>query len=225
MAPVFITNRNRLTSTRQLVEWLRQADQVERIVILDNASTYPPLLEWYGKLQDVCVRPMPKNCGPWAFWDYKLYEEFDSQYVVTDSDIVPADCCPKDLITRLEDVLSRHQSRRKVGPGLRLDNLPDLFPGKQLTIAENQKFWPPQAQEVEPGVYSGALDSTFALHRARSGFVDQFDHLSLRTGFPYVAEHRPWYTWPLDEEEMYYLNHAEVPWSSTKIKIQQHKWT
>ena len=44
---VVINNRNRLTTTRNMVEKLLSLNPDEHIIIIDNESTYPPLLEWY----------------------------------------------------------------------------------------------------------------------------------------------------------------------------------
>lgn len=46
---IFIVNRNRHEAMVRLVDWLR-AGGTRRIVILDNASTYPPLLQYYDAL-------------------------------------------------------------------------------------------------------------------------------------------------------------------------------
>ena len=45
MTPVIVNVFNRLTTTRKLCEQL--AERGCRPIILDNASTWEPLLEWY----------------------------------------------------------------------------------------------------------------------------------------------------------------------------------
>ncbi len=59
--PVIITVRDRVTSLRQLVEWLEAAGQRE-LYLLDNASTYPPLLEWLSQSRHTVVRS-ERNSG------------------------------------------------------------------------------------------------------------------------------------------------------------------
>ncbi len=44
--PIFINSRDRLGTLRDLVNWLKKAGQ-QRIYILDNDSSYAPLLEYY----------------------------------------------------------------------------------------------------------------------------------------------------------------------------------
>jgi len=43
--PVYFNNFNRHDAMRRMIDWLQDAG-TKRIVILDNASTYPPLLEY-----------------------------------------------------------------------------------------------------------------------------------------------------------------------------------
>ncbi|TXC65329.1 hypothetical protein FSC37_02025 [Piscinibacter aquaticus] len=95
--PVFIVNRNRHEAMVRLIDWLR-AGGTRKIVILDNASTYPPLLQYYDALpQGVNVLRLPQNHGPYVLWQQRVHEVLDTPYVLTDSDIVPAEFCPADL--------------------------------------------------------------------------------------------------------------------------------
>src|ERR1700675_4608017 len=94
---IFINNKDRLTSTRALTEWLLRAG-TKKITILDNASTYPPLLEWYKGLPEGVTVEMGPNRGPWGAWSTGRLQTQGNPYVVTDSDLVPANCCPLDLI-------------------------------------------------------------------------------------------------------------------------------
>src|ERR1019366_9044842 len=112
--PVYITNRDRLTTTKDLVNWLKSAG-TRRIIILDNASSYPPLLEYYKVLPDgVTVHLLGRNLGPWAFWQEGLHRLQSTPYVVTDSDLVPASECPKDLVSKLNVLLHNRPESGKV---------------------------------------------------------------------------------------------------------------
>ena len=51
MIKIVINNRNRLTSTKNMLEHLLRLNPNEQIIILDNGSTYPPLLEWYKTIK------------------------------------------------------------------------------------------------------------------------------------------------------------------------------
>src|ERR1022692_1300433 len=64
--PIFIISRDRLTPLRSLVEWLERAGH-ERIIIIDNDSTYPPLRDWYEGISHQIIY-LGENVGCNAFW-------------------------------------------------------------------------------------------------------------------------------------------------------------
>lgn len=202
--PVIINNCNRLTTLVALVEWLERAG-MERIFILDNASTYPPLLEYYRSTK-YPIAYLRENVGYLALWETGVWHEFaDTYYVYSDSDVVPDQDCPVDLVGRLFEILLHHPEIEKAGPGLRIDNIPDANRLKHKIQAEEARFW---ARSVAPGIFDAQIDTTFALYRpfARGGHWAK----AYRTGPPYVAQHWPWYTDSnsIDAEEQYYRQHT-----------------
>lgn len=202
MSPVFIINRNRVTTTKQLVDWLLKA-KTQRIVIVDNASTYPALLEYYKNLPEgVEMLPLGRNIGRLSFWEAGIDKLQSGPYIVTDSDVVPADICPLDLIDKLESLLRTHVSYQKIGVSIRLDNLPET-PWREGIIEGQQQYWKKKVGQC----WDAPVDTTFAIYR--SGWVDPEWGRAIRTDAPYLIEHRPWYVWPLDEEEKYYRQHDE----------------
>ena len=72
--PIIINNYNRLTMLKKLIDSLTSRGYTN-IVILDNQSTYPPLLEWYAECQFEVIR-LPKNYGFKALWKYAPAEAF-----------------------------------------------------------------------------------------------------------------------------------------------------
>ena len=159
--PVFIVNRDRLdTGFRSLVDWLADTG-CRRVTVLDNGSTYPPLLRYYNEHARSVrnphasfeVRHMDYNGGPWVFWDHRMQDRIlPTPYIVTDADVAPDAGCPRDIIERMLVVLKQHPGRVvKVGPGLRVDNLPDCYAKKEAmlgferayTAEESRRSWPP----------------------------------------------------------------------------------
>ena len=59
--PVIIINYNRCQTLMQMVEWLQNLNDKVSIIIVDNASTYPPLLEYYDCL--LYTSPSPRDRG------------------------------------------------------------------------------------------------------------------------------------------------------------------
>jgi hypothetical protein len=125
--PVFIVNRNRHAALERLVTWLIGGG-TRKVVILDNDSSYPPLLAYYDHLPaGASVLKLGENHGPYVLFEQGVHQVLDTPYVLTDSDIVPAEFCPSDLIGRLLEVLRKYPDASKVGPALRIDNLPDGY--------------------------------------------------------------------------------------------------
>ena len=68
--PLLLISYNRLSYVRQQVDYFRSIG-FSRIVILDNASTYEPLLVWFDQIekQGVVVERLQKNHGPYALYN------------------------------------------------------------------------------------------------------------------------------------------------------------
>jgi len=212
--PVFIVNRNRLEALRRLVDWLCAAG-TRRVVVMDNASDYPPLLQYYQALPEgVKVMHLTENHGPYVLWQQGVHEVLDTPYVVTDSDVVPADFCPPDLIGALLAGLQRWPDAKKVGAALRIDNLPDSYGDVDTVRKWESQFW---EHPVAPGVFAAPIDTTFALYPARGEFSNEA--CNLRLGHPYIAEHTPWYVdeAALSAEERYYREHTSAIFSNWSV--------
>jgi hypothetical protein len=205
--PILIICRDRLAPLRQLLDWLNSAGY-ERPVLIDNASTFPPLVEYLADSTAIEVIRLEQNLGHLAPWRSDVVQaSFGSAgpVVVTDCDVVPDAECPDDAVERLAEVLLRHADVDKVGLGLRIDDLPDSYGLKDEVIAWETKFW---EAEIAPGVFDAEVDTTFALYR-RLGDTHTTVR-ALRTGSPYVARHLSWYSDSSapTEEQIYYRQHA-----------------
>ena len=129
LIPVFINCFNRVDGLRQLVDWLLRAGQ-RRIILLDNQSSYPPLLKYYEDLageRRITVVRLNGNLGHVALWASGLLGqlEWSNPFVCTDPDIVPDNACPGDFLKYFEAILDKNPWAMKVGFGLRIDDIPD----------------------------------------------------------------------------------------------------
>ncbi|HEX6012864.1 MAG TPA: hypothetical protein VFY87_13915, partial [Geminicoccaceae bacterium] len=203
--PVIINSFNRLGSLRRLVGWLLHAEHA-RVVVVDNASSYPPLLRYLAELEErghATVVRLDSNLGHLAIWRCGLLERLgiDSEYVYTDPDVVPAEFCPPDLVGHLQAVLADNPNLAVAGVGLRLDDLPDAYGHKDLVLGWERQFW---CAPAAPNLFHASIDTTFALYRPGSGHA--LGSPAVRTGWPYLAAHEGWY---LDhaapsEEDLFY---------------------
>lgn len=202
---VVIISRDRLDCLQRLMTWLESAEGVGQIHIVDNASTWQPLVEYLHESPHT-VHWLGVNLGHHAPWITGLISEISqSRFVVTDPDVVPDESCPPDVIPHLHSILDRFPDVDKVGLGLRIDDLPDDFPRRASVIDWESQYW---RDEVEPGVFKAAVDTTFALYRAGR---DHKSFSALRTGAPYVAQHLSWYVSDASrsDEDRYYEEHAD----------------
>lgn len=204
--PIVVTCRDRLAPLLELLDWLERAGY-SHLLLIDNASTYPPLVDFLATTDAEVVR-LQQNVGHLAPWGPEVRARLDpnSPFVVTDCDVVPDENCPPDVVDYLAGLLLRYANVDKVGLGLRIDDLPDHYALKAQVIAWESQFW---ELEIGPGVFQAEVDTTFALYRSPA--EKHSTARALRTGTPYVARHLGWYadsTQPTDEQR-YYREHAD----------------
>lgn len=202
--PIVINNFNRLTFLQKLIGSL-ECRGYSNIYIIDNASTYPPLLDYYDRCPYKVFR-LEKNIGYLSIWETGIYDMFKkSFYVYTDSDMQIDESCPDDFMARFINVMQEHPMAQKVGFGLRIDDLPDHFKNKDNVLMHEARFW---ERPVADNLYAAEIDTTFALYRPYcKGKADRYQE-TYRTGGRYVIRHLPWYvdSSSMTEEEQYYIN-------------------
>lgn len=210
--PIVINNFNRLTTTKRLVEDLYQMGY-RNIHVLDNNSTYPPLLEWYefiGEFTFCRVEKLCENLEQLAIYNSGYINKFEELPWVayTDSDIELSPTTPKEFISLLIEKAEKY-GYTKAGLALRYDDLPDNDYANHYRNWE-QRYW---QKELEKDVYDAHIDTTFCI--IKPGFP--FDYKALRVAGDLTALHKPWYVdfSHLDEEEKYYLQHSK-DWSTYK---------
>jgi len=214
--PVIINNRNFLTWPKAMVERIKEYDSVGEIIIVDNDSTYPPLLEWYAT--NPCrIERLDTNVGMGAPWVSGVVKELNgAPYVLTDPDLGLEET-PDDTLLYLLDKLNALQLD-KVGLGLDWQIVEKKSPYyERLNLYEKSRW---NKSPVKDGVYTEVqIDTTFALYN-----VDHYFIGGGSTTFPYVARHYPW-EFSIEEarnseEFMYYMDNATSASSyKTLIKL------
>lgn len=201
--PIIINNFNQLDYLKRLIDALESRGYTN-IHIIDNASTYPPLLEYYVRCP-YTVYKLKDNLGYLALWKSGLFELFKRDYFVyTDPDVVPVDECPDDFMEVFYRLMRKYKYAAKVGFSLRISDLPDYFENKAKVVEWESRFWRRQA---EPNVYKAPIDTTFALHRPFTFSTSREEERMLRVGEPYSLHHLPWYVDPenMSENMKYYI--------------------
>ena len=231
--PCFLIARDRFTCLKNMVEYLIQIPEL-RVVVLDNNSSYPPLLEWYDT--NPCeVERLTANYGNFVLWssttavpDHEkpnFFEKYDcvgKRYILSDCDLDLSSIPKETLVSVLNTGLDRYPWAAKVGLGLRIDDLPNTEIGKEA------KGWEGNNWKLIDDIYiKAAVDTTFCMC---SGIGEQNDFdKCLRINFPYVARHLTWYYGPQNlppEDEMWYLRNISKShnhYSSRLLNIMEGK--
>jgi hypothetical protein len=192
--PVFITSFNLLSPLRAMVEELRRLPDLFEPIIVDNSSSYAPLVEWLASEPCEIVR-MPANFGPRAAWSDALCRQKMAlaPFVVTDCDLDLSGGQLPFFKMCAEELLAINARLIKVGLALRIDDLPDTDLGRDARRHEAQ-FWARPYQTNIDGceAFEAAIDTTWAMYRAASGWGGYAPAVRLVP----PARHLPWYLDP-----------------------------
>lgn len=215
--PILIINFNQLYYLKNLINSLVNSGY-KNIVIVDNNSTYPPLLEYYNKINTYVEVLMRKtNDGHRVFWKNKeLFNKFGKgYYVITDADIELTVDCPDDFMLHFKKILDSNNQLVKVGFSLKIDDIPDSNKHKRKIINWENQFW---KNTDANGNYRAVIDTTFALYRPMNQFCIDYFYEAIRTKAPYIAKHGGWYVDHnnLTQEQEFYMKTASQS-SSWKV--------
>lgn len=208
--PIIIINFNQLFYLNKLVNFL-VARNFEKIVIVDNLSTYPPLLEYYKNLPpNVILERMDENYGHMVFFINKeLQEKYGPGfYVVTDADIVPNENLPEDFMDTMLKILNKEFHKvTKVGFALKTDDIPETYTFRDHVLDWERKFWFLKYNHSLDSYYA-KIDTTFALYKPQyPRLLNSLEFLTgIRIAGNFTARHGGWYIDPnnMTDEQKYY---------------------
>jgi glycosyltransferase involved in cell wall biosynthesis len=190
-----------------MVDKLLSINPNEQIIILDNGSSYAPLLSWY---KEVLVNPkyktvrvqFEKNEGHLALWSTGLDKQLGEYFIYTDADIELNKDLPLDWKEIMFNTMQQYQER-KIALGIRLDDIPDYYRFKNQVLRNEARWWL-DSNKVDENAYRADTDTTFALYK---NFHDNCYKSIRLTRKDLLCRHMGWYLDlnSLDEEEKYYL--------------------
>ena len=210
-----VLNYNRITLLQNTCEWC--ASHGLDVIIVDNASDYEPLLEWYKSCPYRVVR-MDKNYGHRVVWEQWLFKQLgisaDDFYILSDPDL-EFSSIPDDFLEVMQEGFRRYPKVQKVGFSLEIDDLPDTELGKQVYKHE-LRFWQNPKDEL---FYEAEVDTTFAMCRVQ-GYST---YNCLRIAPPYSVRHLAWYyddieKLPIDEKNYIETANESFSWKEKIIK-------
>ncbi len=217
--PIIINNYNRLSYLQKQIAWLESIGMTN-IYILDNNSSYQDLINYYKKIKYPVFR-LDQNIGFLALWKTVVFQLFKNEYYIyTDSDILPVEDCPKDVIEYFYGLLNKYTFIDKVGFALKIDDFHPEHSLSDLVIKWEKKYW---NTEIEENVFVAPIDTTFALYKP--GAKGGSELSALRTGGEYVARHLTWYIdiGNLSDEDRNYIKTANKSSSWVSILLANNK--
>mgnify|MGYP003343409835 FL=1 len=220
--PCFIINRDRLNSLKGMIDYLNKIEELQ-VIIIDNASTYQPLLDYYDT--NPCIVHLLTsnygNCSPLFntpecieghIKPNFLYEyNCTNGFILSDSDLDLSQI-PTDFLNLFREGLAKYSWATKIGFQLRIDDLPDTELAKEA-IGWEQGNHSEQSYLDDRRFMKAPIDTTFAFYRwlpENPNLAHDFDK-SIRTAMPYSARHLTWYNLQdgsnVGEDEKYYYEH------------------
>ena len=205
---------------KDLVEYFLNLNE-EDIYILDNNSTYSPLLEWFEKIkknESVKVIKSEINHGHRIYWNIGFYNQISNfKYsIITDHDILPYRNFEEGWKEKWIDMLEKYKVE-KVGSAINISDLPDFSPFKNGVISHEKNFWQP-SQEIEKNCFNNEIDTTLYLQKIHTSHT-YFKSIRMAD---YLIKHRPWYINPneLTEEDIFYFNNIKDGYTGWSWRLQ-----
>lgn len=192
--PVVINNYNRYEPFRKLVTWLKTLPDISEIVVCDNNSKYPPLVEYYKQNPDnITIKIYDHNGGHLMPKNLLRDMQVQDRVIVTDPDLIPYDTTPPDFIEKLNTIMDKYVGINKVGAGLSINDIPDHYPFAENIRRHERSLlleWLPD------GSRKSLIDTTFCLYRCKEAFGN-WQAPAIRTASPYILKHVDWYIDPM----------------------------
>ena len=185
-----------------MVERIERFSSLADIIIIDNGSTYQPLLDWYESLQHQVVRTT--NLGHTAPWIPEINDRIKTPlYVVTDPDL-DLERTPRNCLEHLADCLRRLPWAKKIGLGLDISKVPPDSPYFAHVNSQEKCYW--DLPLIDGLVRYAPVDTTFAIYD--KALLNNYEITGARTDIPYIAAHQPWQVVRPSEEFAFYLSTA-----------------
>jgi len=224
LTPIFIITCDRLETLKQSIKSYQDFIKTPfEIVIIDFGSSYGPTLEYLKNLEHEKIKVHWKEkIANKRYFNIHIDEIIQnyfkdhpiSNYIVTDPDIV-LDNVDGDILDVYAYLLGILPENFIVGPMLKIDDLPDHYPLKNIALYYERMFNIPNIK-VNAVQYKGKtikyifakIDTTFAMNRAGTHW--RRHRKAVRVLSPYAAKHLEWYLDPknLTEDQKYYMEHA-----------------
>ena len=219
--PVYVIAFNNLTYVKSMVDQLREL-RVKKIIIVDNCSTYPPLLQYYEQQKAIKnsetvfqLIKMDSNYGSNVITNC-FYKFLPEVFVITDPDLKLNPKLPSNFLEQLYNISNIYKAY-KVGFALDLSdsikfNQEMKFRNMSIEKWESQ-FWRDKISDEKYELYKAEIDTTFAVYNKKYSTPRS---LQIRVAGDFTCKHLPWYQddfMPKDELDYYVKNNLSSCWT------------
>jgi glycosyltransferase involved in cell wall biosynthesis len=226
--PIIIPVFNTATYLSSMVEQLEKLN-LTNIIICDNGSTYPPMLQLLDELSNKYhVVEWGKNMGPRVYTEDKdICSKMPKNFIVTDPDLLFNPEMPKRAIDKMKRIIDTY-GISKTGLAIDIDS-PDerkrFFNAHQVDLWE-RNYWSRKVEQYpeRDDLYAAPIDTTFCLYD-RDKFLLEIDGVpgkmtcntsAIRIAGRFTCRHMGWWEeQPLTEEEYDFYKNTHT-WSSTE---------
>ena len=203
--PIVIIGYNNYFFVKNFVNQLKKYKNP--IIILDNNSKYPELLNYYKEIKNelgnkIDIRILNENYGHRVY--LKLKNELPDIYILSDPDLELNKNMPENFAEILLNISNKYKYY-KVGAALNIDDN-DLFVTceNNINIYDTEKqYWINKIND-EFELYYANIDTTFCL--INNNYYDNNEYSGIRVAGNFTATHLPWYkgyiTNNISEEEI-----------------------
>jgi hypothetical protein len=219
--PIVIIAYNNLTFVESFVKQIRRL--TNKIIIVDNCSTYPKLLEYYETIQreigDVIeIRRKNRNYGHTVVWTQEM-TSLPPIFAVSDPDLLLNSDMPDNCLEQLLHISNIYKSRR-VGLALDLSDhhkfIQRIHPLSNKTFYDGEiGYWKQRIESNAYELYNAPIDTTFCLINT------QYGDGAIRVAGNFTCKHLPWYENyikdHIPEEEMHHWKQNNI--SSTILRV------
>lgn len=173
--PLIIGNFNQLTYLRNLINWWKWYYPENPVVIIDNGSTYEPLLDYCHEIDEIVASVHFYNENDFVNNLNDLISRSQSEYfIICDPDISPAPNTPPNFLEIFKHAID-HYSFHHAGFDLITEDIPDWNKKKGWIQGDEEALKRGKHTQVinyDGQEYAGVIcpiDTTFALYKRDNG--------------------------------------------------------
>jgi len=190
--PAIIIGYNQVTYIRNMVKQLER--YTSDIVIIDNNSSFKPLLDYYEKEFNYTLLKQKANYGHVVYNKKSVQKLVGAVHIMTDPDLKFNSHLPNNFLQTLIEI-SYYYKAQRVGFALQIDAPDirnDLFHGPHTIQAWERQFWRNRLQYPDPNLelYDAPIDTTFCLVNKKF----EPNGTCIRVAGDFTCKHLPWHT-------------------------------